>query len=120
MRYIIIFGVTLIISILIIVYPRNYLKIYKDSVTIDYTTIKNADEGSWEYELSNDNLQLDKESNKVWKFTPNKNGEVKLIYKYLIGEESKYKIEYKFKVKNNKIYWLDGKGTGMFDFPNPI
>ena len=31
-----------------------------------------------------------------------------------------YKIEYRFEVKGNKIYWLYGNGEGMFDFPNPI
>ena len=39
MRYIIIFGVTLIISLFLIFYPQQYLMKYNDIITVDYTNL---------------------------------------------------------------------------------
>ena len=117
MRYFIIFGVTFVLLLFILFY-NPYLGVYNDSVTIKYDF---NDEGySWDYTIYNDNLILKDSDANSWTFIPNKNGVCKLIFKYTSEENSKYTIEYKFKIKGNKIYWLDGVGYGLLDYPNPV
>ena len=111
MRYIIMFGLTIIIALLILFYPRNYLMKFNNCVTIDYN---NFIEGNWEYEISNDNILLKESADNKWIFVPNKNGKVNLTF---INDE--YKIEYEFDVKNNIIIWKQGQASGLLDYPNP-
>ena len=116
MRYYIIFGVTFIL-LLIILFYNPYLGIYKDSISIEYNY---DNEGySWNYSSDNDCLSLKENSDNKWIFVPNKDGKTKLIFKYSSKDNVKYKIEYLFRIKGNKIYWLDGTGYGLLDFPNP-
>lgn len=116
MRYIIIFFVTIILSLFIMFY-NPYLGVYKDNITI---SLDDSIEGyEWKYEMDNDNLTLLKKDNKTWKFNINKNGISNLYFTYSNNEGIKYKIYYKFKIKNNKIYWLEGYGEGLLSYPNP-
>ncbi len=118
MRYIVIFSTTIILALLILFYPRNYLLKFKDSVTIDYESM-NTD-NLWTYEIDNDNLMLENNVNNLWKFIPKKDGETILTYYYnKVGEKYKYKIIYKFIIKGNKIIWKEGEGQGLLDYPNP-
>ncbi len=119
MRYIIMFVVTIVISLIIIFYPRNYLLKFKDSVTIDYQSIGKDD--LWSYDIDNNNLELLNSSNNLWKFIPAKNGKTVLTYYYDKKEDGsyKYKIVYEFTIKGNKIIWVDGTAYGMLDYPNP-
>ena len=120
MRYYIIFGITIVIVALLIFYPSKYLHIYKDQVTINYEVLEETDNELWTYDISNDNLVLDKQSNKKWTFKANKNGEVSIYFYYDKKDDTeRYMIEYKFKVKGNKIYWTYGNASGLLDFPNP-
>ena len=119
MRYYIIFGVTFIL-LLIILFYNPYLGIYDDKLTIDYNSIDQEDGYKWEYSINNDNLVLTNSDESKWSFKPNKNGTVDVVFKYISEEKCKYTIEYKFKVKGRKIYWIKGEGHGLIDFPNPI
>ena len=120
MRYFIIFGVTIVIVAIIIFYPRNYLHIYKDQVTINYEDLEETYSELWTFDISGDNLVLDSQLDKKWIFKPNKNGEVTIFFYYDKKDDTeRYMIEYKFKVKGNKIYWTYGNASGLLDFPNP-
>ena len=113
MRYIIIFGVTLIISLFLIFYPQQYLMKYNDIITVDYTNL--TEDNLWNYEISNNNIKLKENKDKIWAFVPNKNGKVTLTFKY---DNNKYKIIYELKIKGNKIIWISGKAYGLLDYPN--
>ena len=113
MRYIIIFGVTLIISLFLIFYPQQYLMKYNDIITVDYTNL--TEDNLWNYEISNNNIKLKENKDKIWTFVPNKNGKVTLTFKY---DNNKYKIIYELKIKGNKIIWISGKAYGLLDYPN--
>ena len=119
MRYYIIFGITAILLVFILFfYKPNYLLKYSDQVTIEYDF---KDEGyKWYYELSNNNLELKTEENNKWVFIPKSDGKTNItfIYKNTEGKQ-KYKIYYDFKIKGNKIYWINGSGDGLLDYPNP-
>ena len=116
MRYYIIFGITLIL-LLIILFYNPYLGVYKDKVTIEYDFDQ---EGYyWKYEIDNNNLILKEESENTWVFIPNKNGKTELKFYYTNGEDNKYTIFYTFKVRKNKIFWLNGEGYGLLSYPNP-
>ena len=116
MRYFIIFFTTLILLFVILFY-NPYLGKYDNYVNIKYDT---SEEGYiWNYSLDNDSLSIVEENDNHWKFKANKNGKVKLVFKYTNDQDEKYRIEYTFKVKNNKIYWIDGIGYGLLDYPNP-
>ncbi len=120
MRYYIIFGITIIIAGLLFFYPKKYLHIYDKQLRIDYESFDKTDKELWSYEIDNDNLVLDNQKDKTWTFKANKDGDVKINFYYDRKEEiEKYKIEYIFRVKGNKIYWMYGNGIGLFDFPNP-
>ena len=116
MRYFLIFGITIIIALFIMFY-NPYLGVYKDQITIEYSF--SEDGYYWKYDISNDNLHLKESSDNKWIFIPNKNGIVTLNYYYTNGEENLYEIFYEFKVKNHKIYWVKGEGTGLLSYPNP-
>ena len=113
MRYIIIFGVTLIISLFLIFYSQQYLMKYNDIITVDYTNL--TEDNLWNYEISNNNIKLKENKDKIWTFVPNKNGKVTLTFKY---DNNKYKIIYELKIKGNKIIWISGKAYGLLDYPN--
>ena len=116
MRYIILFGITIILALFIMFY-NPYLGIYKDQVTIEYDF--KEENYTWKYDLSNDNLILKDSSENKWTFIPNKNGKITVNFYYTNDHENLYEIMYEFKVKNNKIYWLKGEGKGLLSYPNP-
>ncbi len=120
MRYYIIFGITLVIALIILLYPQKYLNRFNNKVTIDYSTIVDTNNELWVYEIDNDNLKLDNQNDKKWTFKINKEGITKLTFYYDKNDESqKYKIYYKFEIKKNKIYWIEGNAIGLLDYPNP-
>ena len=108
----------MIISLLIIFYPRNYLMKFNKTITIDYSNL-NLEE-KWEYDQDNECVKLYKYDKNIWKFTSNKNGKCTLIFYYnRENEKYKYKIVYVLKVNNDKIIWEKGEGFGLLDYPNP-
>lgn len=116
------FIITIIVALIIMFYNPNkkYLATYKNEITI-YFNIE--EEGYlWNYEISNDNLKETSSNNLNWTFVPNKDGEVNLVY-YFRNKENvedyKYKIDYTFKVKRNKIIWTKGYAIGLLEYPNP-
>ncbi|MBR4178483.1 MAG: hypothetical protein IKR57_03955 [Bacilli bacterium] len=116
MRYIIIFVITLILS-LFIIYYHPYLGKYDDQMTIEYNFY---DDGySWKYDLNNDNVIIDKIEDSKWVIKPNKNGKSNIVFTYYSDNNIKYEIFYELKVKDNKIYWLSGYGNGLLSYPNP-
>lgn len=117
MRYIIIFGITTIILLFILFY-NPYLGVYKDYINISFDN--NIDNYEWNYEIDNDNIELVESDDQSWKFKANKDGISNLYYTYSDSKNIKYKIYYKLKVKNNKIYWLEGYGEGLLSYPNPF
>ncbi len=116
MRYIIIFSVTIILSLFIIFY-NPYLGVYKDSVTINLNN--DLDNYSWNYTIDNDNLKLVSSDDSNWKFIPQRDGETNLLFSYSNNDDIKYEIYYKFKIKNKTIYWLEGYCNGLLSYPNP-
>jgi len=116
MRYYIIFGVTLIITLFILFY-NPFLGVYKNQITIEYDF--NVEGFSWTYDIKGEALKIVSESDNKWVFKPNKNGFSEITFVYSNGEKNKYTIYYKFKVHNNKIYWLEGNGIGLLEYPNP-
>lgn len=116
MRYYIIFGITIVLLLFILFY-NPYLGVYSDSITIKYDF--NEENYYWEYNIDNDNLILDSNGDNYWKFIPNQNGNTKLEFIYKNDQDIKYRIIYSFKIRKNKIYWIDGEGYGLLDFPNP-
>ena len=122
MRYIIIFGVTLILSLIIIFYNPNskYLGVYNDKLTIEYTY--DEENYKWIYESDHDFFSVKQVGNSKWILTPKKDGETKITYYYTNDdtiENSIYEIYYKFTIKNNKIYWTESEAKGLLDYPNP-
>lgn len=116
------FIVTLIITIYILFFsPINkYLGVYNDKMII-YYDFDNVDGYEWSYTLNNDNIILSDFQNSKWVFKPNKNGSVKLIFKYINNDnDTLYVITYDLKVRGNKIIWLNGEGVGLVNFPNPM
>ena len=87
MRYIIIFVITLILS-LFIIYYRPYLGKYDDQMTIEYNFY---DDGySWKYDLNNDNVIIDKIEDSKWVIKPNKNGKSNIVFTYYSDNNIKY------------------------------
>ena len=116
MRYYIIFGITIILALIIIFY-NPYLGIYRNNVTIEYSF---NDEGySWTYEVDGSSLKIDQEEDNKWVFKVNKSGVTNIKFIYSNDEDTKYEINYKFRVFGKTIFWLDGIGKGLTDFPNP-
>ncbi len=116
MRYIIIFSITFILCMFIIFY-NPYLGVYDKSITIYLDDeLENYD---WNYKIDNDNLELSSFDTNNWTFTVNKNGISNLYFTYSDQDNIKYEIYYKLRVRNNKIYWLEGYGKGLLEYPNP-
>ena len=116
MRYILIFGITLILALFIIFY-NPYLGVYKDTITINLDDeVENYD---WTFKLDNDSLVLSESNNNEWIFKPNKDGITNLYFTYSDQQNTKYEIYYKIKVSGSKIYWLEGYGKGLLSYPNP-
>ncbi len=117
MRYILIFGVTIILTLLILFYPQKYLAKYENEINIEYDF---KDEGyNWNYDINNDNIVLKENNGDKWTFIPNKNGTSTITFTYSKDDNIKYKITYDLKIKGKKIYWLNGEGSGLFSYPNP-
>ena len=116
MRYILIFSITAILALFIMFY-NPYLGVYNDSITISFDDL--LDDYSWNYDIDNDSLELLSNSNNEWIFKASKNGTSNLFFRYMNDEDIKYEIYYKLKIKDNKIYWLEGYGKGLLDYPNP-
>lgn len=118
MRNIIIIIVTFIILMFILFY-YPYLGVYENKITFEYDL--KEENYFWKYEIDNDILKLNESSENKFTFLPKKSGKCNVTFEYVnkTNNESKYKIHYKFKVKNNKIYWLEGIGYGLLSFPNP-
>ena len=116
MRYYIIFGTTFIIALLLLFY-HPFLAMYNKSITIELNNSET--DYNWEYELNGKALKLDSESDNKWTFSTNKNGVSSIDFKYIKDQDSKYTIHYTFRVLMGKIFWLDGKGYGLTDFPYP-
>ena len=122
--------ITLILSLLIIFYKPNdkYLGVFENKITIENDIEK--DDYEWTYEINNNNLVLDSEGKsklssknikRFWTFVPIKDGETTISFYYSKqDEEYTTKITYKFKIKKNKIIWIEGEATGTYDFPNPF
>ncbi|MGM9877762.1 MAG: hypothetical protein ACI33S_03840 [Bacilli bacterium] len=121
MRFYIIFGITFLLLGIIIFYNpySEYLGVYKDSVNIEYNF--NDEDYFWIYEIDNDNLNIKQIDTNKWSLSINKDGITNVIFYYFNDKtnDTKYKINYEFKIKNNKIYWTQGEGKGLLDFPNP-
>ncbi len=116
MRYFILFFITIVLTLFIMFY-NPYLGVYKDKLTIEYDF--NEEGYSWNYTVDNDNIELIESSDSKWVFVPKKNGKTKLVFNYSNNDINKYSIYYIFKVRGNKIFWLEGEGTGLMDYPNP-
>lgn len=116
MRYIIMFIITGILVLFILLY-NPYLGIYDKTVTISFD--EDLDGYKWEYDLLGDSLELEKEDNDSWTFKARSNGITTLDYKYVNNNDVKYEIHYKFKIKGNKIYWIEGYANGLHEFSNP-
>ena len=116
MRYIFIFVITIILSLIILFY-HPYLAVYKDYITIN---LDDDLEGyDWNYTLDNDNLKLVEKKDNTWKFKTNKKGLTNMYFTYTNNDDTKYTIYYKLKVKSNMIIWLEGYGEGLLNYPNP-
>lgn len=110
---------SLFIGFIIIVFPGKYLATYKDVVTIKY----DYDDEGYFYKMENDNENL-KLVSEVGGFTfkANHDGETNIVIYYLNSDDTsdyKYKFVYKFRVEEDKIYWLEGEGYGVVGYPNP-
>ena len=116
MRYYIMFGITIILSLLIIFYTP-YLGIYKKKVTIKYDF---NDEGYvWKYDIEGSSLKLDSEKDNEWTFKSNGIGNSTIIFTYSNQEDAKYEVKYKFKVFAGLIFWKECVGSGVYNYPNP-
>lgn len=129
-NFIIIF-ITLILTLIILFYDpyKEYLAVYKDKLNIVYdmkqvqhfwNVEKHTDKHEWKYTLSNNNLNVSEENDGNYLITPNKDGITELEFVYTDGNENLYSIYYKFEVEGDKILWKEGKGSGLFSYPNPI
>jgi len=118
MRYIIIFVTTLILLLFVLFY-NPYLGTYKDQLTIEYDF--NESDYIWNYKSDCKSMNINKINDNKWVLKAVSNGLCSVSFEYnnINDNSRKYLIKYIFKVKNNKIYWLDGEGTGLLNFPNP-
>lgn len=120
MRYIAILIFTIIGLIGIYFYnpkiDEKLLSVFEDNITIDYSEIDTDD--NWTYEIDNDNLEEVSNDNSIFKFKANNDGITNVIFYYQKeDEEYKYKIDYVFEIKDNMIYWKEGKTVGIMEFP---
>ena len=121
MRYVIIFGVTILICLYMILFDpfSKYLGIYQNDMIIEYEQLE---EGyHWECE-SNNILNVEEINNNKWKLIKSKMGDAKLVFYYvndLDSSDIKYTINYEFDVKIKNIFWTVGEAIGLENFPNP-
>ena len=115
-RYIIMFGITIILALIIIFY-NPFLGSYKNSVNIEYDF--NEEGYEWNYEINGDSLKVKDLSSNHWLLTTNKNGITNITFTYSKDDDIKYEIYYKFRVFGKRIFWLEGSGSGLFNYPNP-
>ncbi len=131
MRYFIIFGITIVAALFILFFDpySEYLAVYENNLIISYdindnTHFWNVDKHNsdykWSYESSNDNLNIKEVVTGAWDLSINKEGTTNLSFSYGNDDETIYKIDYIFEIKNDKILWKEGEGTGLYSFPNPI
>ena len=116
MRYYIIFGITIVFSLLII-FCTPYLGTYKNRMTIEYDNVK--DGYSWTYKEKGNALKIIEKSENKWIFKPNKTGIYEITYYLKKDQEEESKIYYKFFVINKRIFWLEGNAKGLLNYPNP-
>ncbi len=120
MRFVIIFVLTIVGLVGIMFYePKlddKLLSVFEDTVTIDY---KELDESKdWTYEINNDSLKEVSHDDTSFVFESNNDGMSELVFYYQKSDDDyKYKVTYSFEVKDNKIYWREGKTEGLMDFP---
>ena len=117
MKYLIIFGLTIILALIIMFY-KPFLSEYSKYVTIEYK-MEEEKGYKWIYDINNDKLKILYQDKNKWKFVANKNGKTKLTFYYSNDEDYIYKIYYEFYVLGNKILWLKGEGDGLISYPNP-
>lgn len=120
MRYILILIFTVVGLIAIWFYEpkvdEKLLSVFDNKVTIDYNDLDAKDE--WTYEINNDNLKEVSSDNSKFVFEGNKDGESELVFYYQKSDSDyKYKVIYTFEVKDDKIYWREGKTEGLMSFP---
>lgn len=120
MRFVVIFVLTIVGLVGIMFYEpkldEKLLSVFEDTVTIDY---KELDESkNWTYEINNDSLKEVSHDDTSFVFESNNDGVSELVFYYQKNDDDyKYKVTYNFEVKNNKIYWREGKTEGLMNFP---
>ena len=120
MRFVVIFVLTIVGLVGIMFYEpkldEKLLSVFEDTVTIDY---KELDESkNWTYEINNDSLKEVSHDDTSFVFESNNDGVSELVFYYQKNDyDYKYKVTYSFEVKNNKIYWREGKTEGLMNFP---
>lgn len=120
MRYILILIFTIVGLVTIWFYEpkvdEKLLSVFNNRVTIDYNDLDAKNE--WTYEINNDNLKEVSSDNSKFVFEGNKDGESELVFYYQKSDDDyKYKVIYTFEVKDDKIYWREGKTEGLMSFP---
>ena len=116
MRYIVIFGVTLAL-VLVILFYNPFLGTYNKTVTFDFGE---KEEGyKWDYIIKGDSLEFDKTKNNKFRFKSNGIGNSTIIFTYSNQEDAKYEVKYKFKVFAGLIFWKECVGSGVYNYPNP-
>ena len=121
MRYYIIFGITLILTMFILFFDpyKDYLGVYKNTATVEYDEKEEGYE--WILIPSNDNLTINEINNNKWTIHINKKGDTNIEAKFINFETNdvKYTINYKFNNNGRKLFWLDGIAKGMTNFNDP-
>ncbi len=120
MRYILILIFTVVGLVGIMCYEpkvdEKLLSVFDNKVTIDYNDLDANDE--WTYEINNDNLKEVSSDNSKFVFEINNDGKSELVFYYQkTDSDYKYKVIYTFEVKDDKIYWREGKTEGLMSFP---
>lgn len=120
MRYILILIFTVVGLVGIMFYEpkvdEKLLSVFDNKVTIDYNDLDTNDE--WTYEINNNNLKEVSCDNLKFVFESNNDGKSELVFYYQKSDSDyKYKVIYTFEVKDDKIYWREGKTEGLMSFP---
>lgn len=120
MRYILILIFTVVGLVGIMFYEpkvdEKLLSVFDNKVTIDYNDLDTNDE--WTYEINNNNLKEVSSDNSKFVFESNNDGKSELVFYYQKSDSDyKYKVIYTFEVKDDKIYWREGKTEGLMSFP---
>ena len=120
MRYILILIFTVVGLVGIMIYEpkvdEELLSVFDNKVTIDYNDLDTN--GEWTYEINNNNLKEVSGDNSKFVFESNNDGKSELVFYYQKSDSDyKYKVIYTFEVKDDKIYWREGKTEGLMSFP---